>query len=75
MQSQGQAVFGQSSTFLNSVTYANLRAAVVADAKSASDTIAIGAGWFDGTSGSYRWHSHLVVSTAQAKALGLTPIT
>ena len=68
----GTGVFGQSNTFLNSVTYANLYAAVVADAKSASDNIAIGAGGSmvaaDPIGGTHTWW----VTTAQAKALGLT---
>ena len=67
----GTGVFGQSSTFLNSTTYANLRAKVVADAKSADDATAIGAGGSmaaaDPVGGTHTWW----VSTAQGKALGL----
>src|ERR1700751_5063032 len=40
----GTGVFGQSSTFLTSTTYANLRAQVVADAKTTDDATAISAG-------------------------------
>src|SRR5262249_53962696 len=40
----GTSVFGQSSTFLNGTTYANLRNLVVADAKTPDDATAIGAG-------------------------------
>jgi len=69
----GTSVFGQSSTFLNSTTYANLRAKVVADAKSADDATAIGAGGSmtaaDPVIGTHTWW----VSRAEAKALGLIP--
>src|SRR5262245_50219650 len=40
----GTSVFGQSSTFLNSFSYATMRAAVVADASSADDFTGIGGG-------------------------------
>lgn len=67
----GTSVFGQSSYFLNSFTYTNLRNAVVADAKSASDATAIGAGGSMVTSdpapGTHGWW----VNFAQQKALGL----
>ena len=67
----GTGVFGQSSTFLNSVPYANLRAAVVADAKTADDALAISAGGSmtvaDPIVAAHTWW----VTTAQAKALGL----
>lgn len=67
----GTGVFGQSNTFLTSTTYANLRNAVVNDAKSADDATAIGAGGSmvtaDPVSGQHTWW----VSRAQAKALGL----
>jgi hypothetical protein len=67
----GTSVFGQSSTFLNSTSYANLRAKLVADAKSADDKTAIGAGGSltaaDPISGAGTWW----VSRAQAKAIGL----
>jgi hypothetical protein len=66
----GTSVFGQSSTFLNSTTYANLRALGVADAKTPDDNTSIGgAGSLtlaDPTSGGTWW-----VSRAQAKAIGL----
>ena len=66
----GTGVFGQSSTFLNSTPYANLRNLVVADAKTADDATAIGVGGSmtvaDPSGGSTWW-----VSRAEAKALGL----
>ena len=67
----GTGVFGQSSTFLISPSYANLRNRFVADATTASDNIAIGAGGSisaaDPTGGAGTWW----VSRAQAKAIGL----
>jgi hypothetical protein len=67
----GTSVFGQSSTFLNSTSYANLRAKVVSDATTADDATAIGAGGSmtvaDPTGGGGTWW----VSRAQAKAIGL----
>ncbi len=68
----GTGVFGQSSTFLNSFSYATLRAAVVADAKTPDDAAAIGAGGSvtvadPATASPHTWW----VSTAEAKALGL----
>ena len=69
----GTGIFGQSSTFLNSTSYANLRALMVADAKSANDFTSIGAGGSmtaaDPTGGTGTWW----VSRAQAKAIGLIP--
>ena len=65
----GTGVFGQSNTFLNSTSYANLRAKVIADATTADDATATGAGGSitaaDPTGGSW-W-----VSRAEAKAIGL----
>lgn len=67
----GTSVFGQSNTFLNSTSYANLRTLVVADAKSANDFTSIGGGGSmtaaDPTGGNGTWW----VSRAQAKAIGL----
>jgi hypothetical protein len=67
----GTSVFGQSSTFLNSLSYTTLRNLVVADAKTADDALAISAGGSmtvaDPISGTHTWW----VSTAQAKAIGL----
>jgi PEP-CTERM motif-containing protein len=68
----GTGVFGQSSTFLNSFPYATLRAGVVADAKTADDATAIGAGGSvtvadPATATPHTWWT----STAEAKALGL----
>ena len=67
----GTSVFGQSNTFLNSTSYANLRAKLVADAKSPDDATAIGAGGSmtvaDPTAGAGIWW----VCRAQAKAIGL----
>jgi hypothetical protein len=69
----GTGVFGQSSTFLDSTSYANLRSLVVADAKSDDDRTAVGAGCSvrvaDHTGGPGTWW----VSRAEAKALGLIP--
>jgi hypothetical protein len=66
----GTGVFGQSSTFLNGTTYANLRNLVIADAKTPDDATAIGAGGSltlaDPSGGSVWW-----VSRAEAKAIGL----
>lgn len=66
----GTGVFGQSNTFLQSVTYTNLRNALVADAKTANDATSVGAGGSVAASqpagtGTF-W-----VTTAQGKALGL----
>lgn len=67
----GTGVFGQSSTFLNSTSYANLHNLVVADAKTPDDATAVGAGGSmtaaDPTGGAGTWW----VSRAEAKALGL----
>jgi hypothetical protein len=67
----GTSVFGQSNTFLNSFSYANLYAHVVADAKTPDDATAIGLGGSvtaaDPTGGNGAWW----VTTAEAKALGL----
>jgi hypothetical protein len=69
----GTSPFGQSNTFLEAFSYATLRAAVVADAKTPDDATAIGLGGSvtvaDPTGGAGTWW----VSTAEAKALGLTP--
>jgi hypothetical protein len=67
----GTSVFGQSSTFLNSASYATLQALMVADKKTADDTTATGAGGSitvaDPVSGTHTWW----VSRAEAKAIGL----
>ena len=67
----GTGVFGQSNTGLISTSYANLRNLVVADATTASDAIAIGAGGSmtvaDPATGTHTWW----VSRSQAKAIGL----
>ena len=67
----GTSVFGQSSTFLNSTPYANMRNLLVGDAKTANDATATGAGGSvsiaDPTGGAGTWW----VSRAQAKAIGL----
>jgi hypothetical protein len=69
----GTGVFGQSSTSLLSLPYANLLAKVVADAKTPNDHIAIGAGGSmvaaDPTKGTGTWW----LTRAQAKALGQIP--
>lgn len=69
----GTSVLGQSNTPLMSTSYTSLRASVVADAKSASDFVAVGTGGSmvasDPASGNHNWW----VSRAQAKALGIIP--
>ena len=69
----GTSVFGQSSTFLNSTSYSNLRTRMVADASSADDLLSLGAGGSmlaaDPISGTHTWW----VSRAEAKAIGLIP--
>jgi hypothetical protein len=69
----GTSVFGQSSTLLDSTSYANLRALLVADSKSTDDATALGAGGSmavaDPTGGAGTWW----VSRAEAKAIGLIP--
>jgi hypothetical protein len=68
----GTGVFGQSNTFLDSLSYSTLRTLMLADAKTADDATATGAGGSitaaDPVSGTHTWW----VTTAQAKAIGLT---
>lgn len=67
----GTSVFGQSNTFLDSFSYSTLYNAVVNDAKTPNDSIAIGPGGSvsatDPTGGAGTWW----VTTAEAKALSL----
>ncbi len=67
----GTSVFGGSSTFLASTSWANLRTRMVADATTANDNTALGAGGSltlaDPTGGAGTWW----VSRAEAKAIGL----
>ena len=67
----GTGVFGESNTSLISISYADLRARVVADAKTQNDRIAIGAGGSmtagDPTNGTGTWW----LTRPQAKALGV----
>jgi hypothetical protein len=67
----GTGVFGQSSTFLGSLSFATLRAFVGADAKTPDDATSIGIGGSvpaaDPVAGTHTWW----VTKAQAKALGL----
>jgi hypothetical protein len=69
----GTGVFGQSNTFLDSLSYSTLRTLMLADAKTADDATATGAGGSitaaDPVSGTHTWW----VTTAQAKAIGLIP--
>jgi hypothetical protein len=69
----GTSVFGESSTPLLSIPYANLRARVVADATTNNDAIAIGPGGSmtaaDPTDGTGTWW----LTRSQAKALGVIP--
>jgi hypothetical protein len=66
----GTGVFGQSNFFLNSTSYANLRARMVADSKTDDDATSLGAGGSitagDPTSGGTWW-----VCRAEAKSIGL----
>jgi hypothetical protein len=67
----GTSVFGQSSPFLVSDSYADLHSKVVADTKTADDLTAIGPGGsvtaVDPVSGTHTWW----VTNAQAKALNI----
>jgi len=67
----GTGIFGQSNTSLISISYANLRARVVADAKTQNDRTAIAAGGSmtsaDPTKGTGTWW----LTRAQAKAIGV----
>lgn len=69
----GTGVFGQSNTFLQSFSYASMRAAVVANATSPAQLTSVGPGGSvtaaDPTGGAGTWW----LTTSQAKALGLTP--
>jgi len=69
----GTSVFGQSNLFIRTVSYANLHAFDVVDAKTADDAAAIGPGGSvsatDPVTGTHTW----AVSRAEAKALGLIP--
>ena len=70
----GTGTLGQSSTFLTSVsTYAALRSAFAADAKTADDASALSAAGSLPTSDPISSSHTYIVSTAEAKALGLTP--
>jgi hypothetical protein len=64
----GTGVFGQSSTFLNSLSYSTLRGLVSADAHTADDATALASmGLTDPVGGTHTWW----VSRAEAKAIGL----
>jgi hypothetical protein len=69
----GNNVFGQSNTSLQSISYADLLASVVAAAQTQNDQIAIGPGGsmtaFDPTNGTGTWW----LTRSQAKALGVVP--
>ncbi len=69
----GTSVFGQSNTGLISITYANLRARVAADAKTHNDQVAISPSGSmtvtDPTGGTGQWF----LTRSQAKALGVIP--
>src|SRR5438105_4142167 len=70
----GTGTLGESNTFITSVSnYTALRSAVTADAKTADDSTALGAGGSLPTSDPIL-SSHLyMLSTAEAKALGVMP--
>ncbi len=67
----GSSVFGQSNTFLNSTSYANLRSLLVADAKTTDDNTSVGGSGSvtaaDPVSAAHTWWT----SRAEAKAIGL----
>jgi hypothetical protein len=69
----GTNVFGESNTSLLSISYADLLARVIAEAKTQNDQIAIGPGGsmtaFDPTNGTGTWW----LTRSQAKALGHIP--
>jgi hypothetical protein len=69
----GIGILGHSATNLMSFSYAALRAALIADAKTADDAAAVGAGGSvtatDPAGGEHNWW----ISSAQAKALSLIP--
>ena len=67
----GTSVFGQSSTFLNSFSYAGLHNSVVADAKTPDDHTATGAGGSVSATDPTGGAGTFWVSRAEAKALGL----
>ena len=68
----GTGTLGQSNTFLTSVSsYASLRSAVGADSKTADDSTAFGAGGSVPTSDPIVSTHTYMVSTAEAKALGV----
>lgn len=69
----GTSVFGESNSSLSSIAYADLRARMVARAKTENDRIALGPGGSmtaaDPTSGNGTWW----LTRSQAKALGVIP--
>ena len=66
-QSLSSGVLGESSTYLNSYSYSQLKSALTADAKTADDSTAVATlSGSDPTNGGQFW-----VSTAESKALGL----
>jgi hypothetical protein len=67
----GTSVFGQSNTFLDSFSYATFRNALVADAKTADDATATGAGGSVSATDPTGGTGTFWVSSSQAKALGL----
>ena len=70
----GTSTLGQSNTFLSTVSsYSALRSAVSSDAHSADDATILGAGGSLPTSDPISTNHVYVLSTAEAKALGLRP--
>ena len=69
----GTSTLGMSNTFLVSATYAALRGAAVADSTTADDATALGAGGALPAADPIGASHLYLVSTAQAKALGLAP--
>ncbi len=67
----GTGTLGESTTFLASATYADLRNAMVADATTGDDATVVGAGGSIPTTDPITGSHTYIVSRAQAKALGL----
>jgi hypothetical protein len=69
-----RSIFGHSNYSLpHSIPYANLRARMVADARSHNDSVALGAGGSLTAADPTNGHGQYLLTRAQAKALGLLP--
>jgi hypothetical protein len=69
----GTSVFGQSSTFLNSTTYANMRLLMFADSKTPDDAISLALGGSLAVADPTAGAGTFWLSRAQGKAAGLIP--